>query len=176
MLYLFISVEKYFSVSELNARIASFDFPEGERPPYIFDTVAAGKHGGLPKDGAHLRFTGSQTMYFTLHSIDLLGPLIPNMQHPAWQSWCAHVDYVRLLLADSFTSCSLVALDAGIQKHHRLYDKVPQDEGRFRPKHHFATHFPLDILNCGPGHLPSTLTITLTLTLKQGFKAVLIVL
>ena len=130
------------------------DVPAGQRPPRIYASVAAGKKGGLPKDGAHLRYTGAQAMYFTLHSIDILEPLIKNKQHPAWLSWCAHVAYVKLLLAKSFDANAIYALDKAIQTHHDLYAKVPQYKGRFRPKHHFATHFPRDILNCGPGHPP----------------------
>ena len=130
------------------------DVPAGQRPPRIYASVAAGKKGGLPKDGAHLRYTGAQAMYFTLHSIDILEPLIKNKQHPAWLSWCAHVAYVKLLLAKSFDANAIYALDKAIQTHHDLYAKVPQYKGRFRPKHHFATHFPRDILNCGPGHTP----------------------
>lgn len=87
MLYLFIAREKWFTVDQLNERIRAVDIPDAQRPPYIYESVAIGQKGGLPKDGAHLRYSGSQTMYFTIHSINILQPLIQDEKHPAWLSW-----------------------------------------------------------------------------------------
>ena len=120
MLYLFIAKEKWFTVAQLNAAIAAYPWPAGWKPPPIWDSVTKGQKGGLPADGAHLRYSGSQTMHFSLESVKLLAPLVQDKTHPAWASWVAHFEYISLLLAPSFTLGSLKALDLAIQKHHKL--------------------------------------------------------
>ena len=150
MLYLFISVHKDFTVGDLNDRIATYDWPDGTQITDIHESVKVGGVGGVPVRGAGLRLTGSQTMHFTLHSIDLLAPLVKTVASPAWASWKALVQVVKLYTASSFTLESVAALDAAIADHLRLYQLVPEYSGRLRPKHHFLTHSASDILNFGP--------------------------
>ena len=186
MLYLFISKEKWFSVAQLNAAIDSYSWPQGTKPPAIWDSVKVGRKGGLPADGAHLRYSGSQTMNFARASITLLDPLVADKAHPAWLSWIAHHDYINLLLADHFTLESVRALDKAIQKHHKMcaspppklptkskpnpnayqclqrrYYQVPEykEAASFRPKNHFALQYTSDILNCGPCAHAATLIL-----------------
>ena len=85
-----------------------------------------------------------------LHSIELLTPFVQDTSHVAWRSWCAHVAYIKLLLAPTFTKQSVFELDRAIAEHHRLYTSVPAYGKRFKPKNHFATHYAPDILKWGP--------------------------
>ncbi len=150
MLYIFITVLSDFTLDELNDRIEEFDWPPGEKPPPIHESVCSGATGGVPSHGAHLRYTGAQTMHFTLHSLELLQPLVTTTSSPAWASWQALVEVVQRYTASEFTYESVVALDKAIWTHLRLYQRVPQYSGRLRPKHHFLTHSAIDILNFGP--------------------------
>ena len=125
MLYLFISKEKWFSVAQLNEGIDSFAWPQGAKPPPIWDSVKVGRKGGLPAEGAHLRYSGSQTMFFARATPFIIEPLVQNKTHPAWLSWLAHLDYINLLLEDDFTLQSIRALDKAIQKHHKLCATTP---------------------------------------------------
>ena len=123
MLYLFISKERWFSVAELNHAIDEFPWDEElgvTKPPPVWDSIRVGKQGGLPADGAHLRYSGSQTMKFALASVRLLQPLVQNAAHPAWVSWKAHHAYLVQLLEHSFTLTSIANLDKAVQEHHKL--------------------------------------------------------
>ena len=120
MFYIFISKEKWFNVEMLNAEIEKHNWGTGRKPPAIWEGVVKGQRGGLPEAGAHLRLTGSQTQNLALASRQILLPLVHNQEHPAWLSWCAHLDYIELLLADSFTPSSIKDLDKAIQQHHKL--------------------------------------------------------
>ena len=97
-----------------------FSWPEGHRPPLLWEALQKGQKGGLPAGDANLRYSGAQTMHFTLSSIELLSPLVQDETHPAWLSWKAHVEYVKLLVSESFTLDSVRKLDGLIQKHHKL--------------------------------------------------------
>ena len=151
MLYVFISMEKYFSVDALNAAIANYSWPDGQRIPAIYAAIARGQKGGGPQHNAHLRYSGSMTLHFVQHSIKLLRDLVPDRNHPAWLSWKAHVKYIKLVCNATFTRDSIKELDEAVSEHHRLYALVPQYANQFKPKHHFATHYAQDLLNCGPG-------------------------
>ena len=120
LLYLLITREKWFSVDQLNVAIEKFDWPEGHQPPSIWEAVTKGQKGGLPAADANLRYSGAQTMRFTLSSIELLSPLVQDETHPAWLSWVAHVNYVKLLVSHSFTLNSVKKLDQLVQQHHKL--------------------------------------------------------
>ena len=150
MLYIFLSVHRDFTLDALNDRIEEFDWPPGEKPPPIHESVRSGATGGVPSHGCHLRYTGSQTMHFTLASLELLQPLVTTTSCPAWASWQALVEVVQRYTAREFTYESVRELDKAISTHLRLYQRVPQYSGRLRPKHHFLTHTAMDILNFGP--------------------------
>ena len=95
LIYMLIAREKVTTLDAVNDAI--FDYPsfkDGERPPPIWPSVLKGTTERRPIKGANLRYSGSQTMHFALHSVHILGPLLPdNYQHPAWLSWTAHLRY-----------------------------------------------------------------------------------
>ena len=120
MLYLFIVKEKWLTLDELNVAIENYDWPEGHKPPRMWEHLKKGQKGGIPANDAALRYAGAQTMHFALESVSLLSPFVQDESHPAWLSWKAHAKYIKLLVADSFTVNSVKELDQAVQTHHRL--------------------------------------------------------
>ena len=88
---------------------------------------------------------------FVRHSIDVMEPLIGDTEDILWRCWVLHAKYVRLLFQHSLTHAELLELDQCIHAHHELFLSAEEYGPRmFKPKNHFASHFPSDILNHGP--------------------------
>lgn len=69
---------------------------------------------------------------------------------PAWKSWIAHVEYVKLGLSHSLNRSTSIPLMAQlVKKHHQLYQDVPEYKGFMKPKNHMALHFPQTISDFG---------------------------
>lgn len=90
-------------------------------------------------------------------SVAVLEPLLARHgEHvprtdPAWQSWLAHVEYVKMSMRYSFRrSQELPAMSAAIKKHHERYQMVPQYKGLMKPKNHATTHLGLTVSDLGP--------------------------
>ena len=139
-----------FTVEELNIRIDLYPWPVGTKPPHIHASVASGTRDSKPHADCHVRYSGSQILHFAQESVAVLAPLIKNKSEPAWQSWKAHMAYLAILLRTSFSQADVLELDQCIMSHQRLFFAVPQYTDLPRPKHHFVTHFPNDILENGP--------------------------
>jgi hypothetical protein len=69
---------KWFTLDQYNARHRMFNWPAGQRPPELTETIAIGAKGGTPKKAAKLPFTASQMNHWARHSLELLRPLIEN--------------------------------------------------------------------------------------------------
>lgn len=92
-------------------------------------------------------------LHFVTSSVALMSSTIMTQlqqQHLVWRSWVAHVDYFLRLLDTEFTEHGLNVLEGQIKHAHRLFLAVPEFQGLWLPKHHFALHFPSDIRNYGP--------------------------
>ena len=141
-----------FTLAKLNAAIRSYAWPAGFAPPtFTAGYLEKGTKDGKCKTGCHVHMTSGDMAIFMRHSIDLLLPLIKDTADPLWRCWVAHAHYVRLLLQHSLTHTELVELDRLIYKHHELFLAAKEYGPRlFKPKNHFACHFPADILNHGP--------------------------
>jgi hypothetical protein len=152
MLYHFIRHRPgwQFSLTALNARIQTYAWPGGYKPPTFTEGyLNKGTTAGLPKKGCHVHMTSGDMMTFARHSIDLMLPLVQDTTDPVWLCWVAHVRYVRLLLQQSLTSDEVVELDWLIYDHHTQF-LACHGKRMFKPKNHFACHFPTDIRNHGP--------------------------
>ena len=101
--------------------------------------------------GAPDTHTGDMAL-FMRHSIDVLEPLIfGDTEDILWRCWVLHEKYVRLLFQHSLTHAELLELDKCIHAHHKLFLSADEYGARlFKPKNHFASQFPSDILNHGP--------------------------
>ena len=141
-----------FTLEKLNAAIRSYVWPAGFAPPtFTAGYLEKGTKDGKCKTGCHVHMTSGDMAIFMRHSIDLLLPLIKDTADPLWRCWVAHAHYVRLLLQHSLTHTELVELDRLIYEHHKLFLAAEEyGERLFKPKNHFACHFPSDILNHGP--------------------------
>ena len=86
--------------------------------------------------------TAGDMAVFMRHSIDLLLPLIKDLDDPLWRCWVVHARYVRLLLQHSLTHAELVELDRLIYEHHELFLAAEEYGSRlFKPKNH-CHYFP----------------------------------
>ena len=150
VLYMLISIHREFTLDTLNQALDNLVVPAGVRLPPLHESVTAGAAGGIPSPNAKLRYTGSQTMHFALHSRALIEPLLSDKSHPSWKVLLALVDVVERYNAHSFTLAAISDLDDAITKYIQLYRKVPQFKDQMRPKHHFLTHTAVDIINFGP--------------------------
>lgn len=122
------------------------------------------------------RYTAAETQKFALASEELLSDLVPDTE-PVWLCWRKHVAYLRVMLQDAFTPQDIVKLDNLIYEHQTLFanvsnwhmlltdflllgltplrvsthtPQVAEYQGFQKPKHHFAQHVPVDIINHGP--------------------------
>ena len=141
-----------FTLEKLNEAIRSYAWPSGFAPPlFTAGYLEKGTKDGKCKKGCHVHMTSGDMAIFMRHSIDLLLPLIGDVDDPLWRCWVAHTRYVRLLLQHSLTHDELVELDRLIYEHHELFLAASEyGERLYKPKNHMACHFPVDILNHGP--------------------------
>ena len=155
MLYYFIRKRKWgFTLAKLNEAIRKYTWPPGRAPPMFTEGyIEKGTKKGQCNKGTHVHMTAGHMLTFALHSIDLMLPLINDVKDPLWRCWTAHIKYIRLLHQHRITRTELLELNKLIYQHHDLFINACKKEyGKrlFKPKNHFACHFPTDILNFGP--------------------------
>lgn len=142
----------YLRLAEVNALIRNYRWPRATAVPQIPQSVEDGVTGRYPRKEATLGMSASQTFVFAQHSIALLSPKLSEeaKKTPYWRSWVAHVAVLEVALRDEFHPTDVSLLDERIQQHHRLFLKVKEYDGLWKPKHHFETHLPVDLLRFGP--------------------------
>jgi hypothetical protein len=149
------------SLKDINNAMYQYNWDGGaaNRPSYFTDGILKGtappvestlKHS-IPKAGAHVHMTAGDTIRFTLHSVEILGPLIAgHWDDPIWQCWLLHVHYASILMQHSITAEQISLADELIFKHQTALLAIEEYVYMYKPKHHFACHYPPDILNFGP--------------------------
>jgi len=140
------------SIDAVNAAIRSYrHFPADVRVPSLVPKLKEGK-AGRPRSEAVLRMTGSQVMWFSLHSITILKPLLTEemLAHPAWASWCKLVELFSAVIQHKHQVSDVERIDDLQLEYNRLFNLVPDYVGRRRPKHHFLSHLATDVWNWGP--------------------------
>ena len=156
MLYYFLRQRPTwkFTLKALNNRIREYAWPAGFRVPHFTEGyLEKGTKQKQCKTGCHVHMTSGDVMVFVRHSLDLLLPLIGDTSDPLWQCWIAHVKYVRILMRSSLSYDDVLELDRLIYSHHQLFLEACEGEygaRLFKPKNHFASHFPSNIMNFGP--------------------------
>ena len=155
MLYYFVRKRSWgFTLAKLNQRIYEYAWPSGFRiPAFSEGYLEKGTKHGQCKKGCHVHMTAGDVMVFVRHSLDLLLPLIGDTNDSLWKCWIAHVQYVRLLMQHSLSADDVLELDRLIYAHHELFLEAcstEYGERLFKPKNHFASHFPTDVMNFGP--------------------------
>jgi hypothetical protein len=108
---------------ELNARIDSLRLPKGRKIPRLqpFKPEAA-------FDELKLDLNSAEMMYFTLHSVTLLEPLLTakGLQHKAWKSWLKHREMVQICVQHTFDlEEDTRRLSEAIEEHTKRFQQVP---------------------------------------------------
>ena len=103
-------------LAKLNGRIAAWNWSGRVIPP-LHSSVMEGATGGKPSQGAHLRYTASQTVAFMRALPHLMAPLVEDATEPAWLSLKAHMHYFELKMARQFTDESIMQLEAATVDH-----------------------------------------------------------
>jgi hypothetical protein len=149
------------TLDDINNAMYRYKWPGGaaNRPSYFTDGILKGTYppsdstltGSIPKAGCHVHMTAGDTFRFALHSVEVLGPLIAgHWDDPIWQCWLLHVHYLSLIMQHSISATQISLLDELIFKHQEAFLAIDEYVWLYKPKHHFACHFPIDILNFGP--------------------------
>ena len=146
-LYMMIK-HKWCTVEALNARMHEYEWPTGQRPPDLHESIKEGVKGGMPSPDGKWRYSAAQGLYFAKHSVALLRPFIQDEDAPFWKCWVKHVEYVNVLLQDEFTHGDILALDRLIFEYQVAVAEVYP--GYKKPKDIFSFQYPVDILRNGP--------------------------
>ena len=175
-LFYCVRVKEYFGLDALNRHLDMYPFPGGGKPvPYFTEgfltgdtaakvatkkakkakTEAPARETGdpkfVPKPGAHVHMTSGQMRTFALHSPHIFRDVGVPADDPAFQCWLDHMQYLRLLMQHSISLEEVQEIDRLITKHQNALKSLSKIyPSIWKPKHHYACHFPLDILHFGP--------------------------
>lgn len=154
LLYMMIKHFGWMTRDQLNAAIRAYPWPIGTRLQEIQESSVTGTGHGLPRAEASLPFTAHQMMVVAIHSVSLLSRFVPagdnGWDTDVWQCWMEHQSYFCKLLSTRWTLEDVRELDVAIYKQQTRFLGIPQYYDLWMPKHHYAQHFPLDILLWGP--------------------------
>lgn len=143
--------EGWCTIQQLNNRFESFPYwgRGTRRKSYIIASTAC--DGPMSKCTVGSGWTAHNTMLFACYSIELLHVFIPpnHIDHPLWTCWCLHYKYLLISLQTSFTLDDIETLDRTIIAMQTVFLATYGEED-FKPKMHYAQHFPHDILKWGP--------------------------
>ena len=107
--------------------------------------------GYVPKAGAHLHMIAGQMLTFALHSTQVFINLGVPLNDPAFEAWQAHMCLINLLMKHSLTPDEVQEIDTiNIRHQEQLKALSAVYPNIWKPKHHYACHFPLDIWHFGP--------------------------
>ena len=124
--------------------------------PYINSTrvehLKEGIAGNIASTDCSFPGTASQLAHVVLHLVSVFGPLIPQdkKDHLVWQYALLLCKIGRLLWKRSFTAGDILELDRAVWLHDTVLLGSPDLQHIWKPKNHYLSHFPLDILRWGP--------------------------
>lgn len=153
--FIYVMTRKWnIGMAAINAAMHDYPWPPGQgHPPYFTHTLQEGTIGGTAKKGAHIHGTAAQVLHLTQHALNVFGDLVAEahqLQSDEWHCLTLHVKIIALMMQHSITESQILLLDDYIFKHQTLFLKIPTYKDLFKPKHHMATHLPLDTLRFGP--------------------------
>ena len=161
-LYMAIVLFAWFTLPELNSAILDFDWGGGPKPDAIQPSAIEGTREHMPKPGCHVHYHAAVMKNFMVHSERFFGQLFRKKGRSdvldgtatgaqVWLCWLALVSATIFSLKYSFTYDEVLELDQLILCHQELFAKIPQyGKNLYKPKHHFCTHLPHNILFYGP--------------------------
>lgn len=143
MLYDFVKVRKYFSLSFLKNSLSSFSYSyleEKDKPQIItIDELSNWK----------LKQTAAAMMTLCCILPLVLGPKVPE-NDGKWTNFLRLIQ-ISLLVTSPYSSEDTAAnLEQLIYTHHQEY-KIEYPKSHITPKFHFLVHIPKQLLRFGPG-------------------------
>ena len=130
---------KYYTIKQLNNRMARFDFPS-DRPSDIDPELIA-------KD-KKIRQSASQMMCLCHEFPMLVGDLIPESDNH-WLAFLVLLKICAISLSPTCTPDTVAYLRVLIEEKLCLFKQLYSDE-KFIPKQHYLVHYPSQIENLGP--------------------------
>ena len=124
--------------------------------PYINTTrmqhLREGMEGGLPSTDCAFPGTAAQIANTVLDIPKIFQHLVPPAKRKdlVWQMANLLCKVGRLLWRRSFKANDILELDAAIWDLSTVFLETPYLQHLWKPKHHYLTHVPLDILRWGP--------------------------
>ena len=114
--------------------------------------LAEGSEGGLPSTDCSFPGTAAQIGHFILHMTDILRPLVPETKRgdQVWQMALKMHQIGNLLWQRSLTHQDILDLDTAIYLHDSIYLGCTFLQHLWKPKNHYLSHLPFEILQWGP--------------------------
>lgn len=140
MLYYFVYIRKYFSVSDFNERKNNFVYGNQNSDNIIHDIQD--HHLKMKR----IKCTANEMKTLIIFLPLIIGPLIPENDE-VWQLACSLVKIVHIVLLRDVPYELVKELRSVIEFHHTQYVKLFQDS--LKPKHHNLVHYPTAILKGG---------------------------
>ena len=85
-----------------------------------------------------------------MHAEALLLPFIMDVEDPIWLCMKLHLRIIRAMSQHAITRDAVDDLAKTIYKWQKLFLSISEYDDLFKPKAHFYSHYPMDILNFGP--------------------------
>ena len=124
--------------------------------PHLSSTRVAhlgeGGEGGLPSTDCSFPGTAAQIAHFVLDMAEILRPLVPETKRgdDVWQMALKMDRIGKLLWQRSFSHQDILDLDTAIYLHDSIYLGSPFLQHLWKPKNHYLSHLPFEILQWGP--------------------------
>lgn len=154
MLFTLVRKRKWgITLSVINKACQAYKWPPDHHAPNFRDVILEGHGTGnqaRPKRGCHVHGTAGAVLDFTLHSLIILRPFIQKLDDPVWTCWNLMVAITMMCMQHTFSLAQVQMLAGVIAEHQRVFLSIPEYSHLFKPKHHFCSHIPLDILRFGP--------------------------
>ena len=151
--YCMVRVHKWCTLDEINRRMKAV-LKGSDCPPSFRHDAEEGTDALTPHTDASISWTAAQVRKFMLHAVEILiggsEPLVKDCSKASWICFELHCQYFQLLHLLSYSRDDIIKLDRLIYKQQEMFLKIPQYDGLWKLKNHFATHLPVDILRFGP--------------------------
>ena len=111
-----------------------------------------GQAGGIPSSDCSFPGNAIQVAHLLLHLPGVFGSCVPPAEKKGnvWQMALLLCKITRYLWQRSFTAIDLVELDKAIWLHDTVMLSTPALQHLWKPKNHYMSHIPLNILHWGP--------------------------
>ena len=144
---------------DLKLNMQSYIKSHGLKPgdfPYLSSSrlakLSEGQAGDIPDGDGEFPGTASQMYHLIVHAPNMWAPLVTQecKRTLPWQILLLEVEIARAIQAREFTTHSLLHLDKTIWIHDMAWLGCPDIQHMWKPKNHYLSHLPLEILRWGP--------------------------